>query len=1081
MKAHITSSGRLAMLGIALLCWCVPAKAEPGVAFLVLPEFANVLTNAPAANPIDHNSLALFSGSLGGYLPPGSTGVPVIPTNNVGVQLARCGFGQMLARSVPFQDFEFETIRLAQAKLYPPLDANTRELVAGSGAAFRYRDLLYERTNTNVRAQFESIATYFGDTERDLAQQGIDILRNALKYSPLNRQLRNALLDAYYDWIIAEAQYVKNELAEVAKYRLGLVTIPPGDFIIDHEIAGYTNILQKYERILDAYGQLFSERSGVDVSQFDPSAPAGMLLGQWIFQKEQPQRNQMAAQFWDTNGVLTSVPLAGSTNSMLFAGYKDYVALLGVLRDYSQSAAELAKFYGMRGRAAVLPGQKDDKTLGFELIDRVNHEILLNTSLLQNLLPNAVPPESELDASGVRAALAGVLTGSAELTKVGLFLSSQVNMLGFDPDFLALISTFVDVGSQQRWDSYDALRGWLDFPNQSSSILGRARNSYATAKASYDTYRGYADQVATQLSANEDSYSQRYREISGYAPGEPADPYPYPVPKGRYPPVDTNRPPTHINNPRGGSELRQVHQSIEQSDAKAASLEASALVLSNQIQTARARLQSSSNRIDSIDAAILNYTNVIVSERDNITKWSVTQAASQAAYDAIADCAAITGGASIDTPCAGAALAVTAIAGAANIIVQSNGEQQKGDSQKALDLAAANFDKDLAMADAEQNIYQAGEEQRNIDREFQAQVLTAQDNAFVRNQDMERMDGLLREMQQVQTLRDQNNAGLAGRYYADPIHYLRAQNDMLHADFTFRSAQRWVFLALRALEYKYNQPFVYSEGTPGSPRWELASLFKLRNANELDDLLSAMDQFNLGNLGKLNGRSTVTERISLKNDVWGRTYTNEVDRVAKFRKGIADSYDPQRGVYVVKLDTLRLSKELENGSFFIGAEYGLNGSVITPGYYLDKIEWLKVKFVDPGAPSPVTKTGDLSYGGTCFVRPPCAAAFGGGLESANELRHYPFRYYSMGTDPDTGVLEADSSADQRATVNFAFWNQPDKSIEPGSDYAETFWKERSVAITDLNLTIAAGKVNTNTLQDVHIYIRHLYALRTVCP
>ena len=61
---------------------------------------------------------------------------------------------------------------------------------------------------------------------------------------------------------------------------------------------------------------------------------------------------------------------------------------------------------------------------------------------------------------------------------------------------------------------------------------------------------------------------------------------------------------------------------------------------------------------------------------------------------------------------------------------------------------------------------------------------------------------------------------------------LRAQNSMLRADFAFRSAQRWVFLALSALEYKYNQPFVYTEPIPGSSRWELASLFKLRNAQE---------------------------------------------------------------------------------------------------------------------------------------------------------------------------------------------------------------------------------------------------------
>jgi hypothetical protein len=95
----------------------------------------------------------------------------------------------------------------------------------------------------------------------------------------------------------------------------------------------------------------------------------------------------------------TAYPMELSRNTQLFAGYKDYLALLGVMRDYALSAAELAKLYGMRGRGAVQAGQKDDKTLGFELIERINREILLNNSLLNALLPNAVPPASELDAS----------------------------------------------------------------------------------------------------------------------------------------------------------------------------------------------------------------------------------------------------------------------------------------------------------------------------------------------------------------------------------------------------------------------------------------------------------------------------------------------------------------------------------------------------------------------------------------------------------------------------------------------------------------------------------------------------------
>ncbi len=1080
MKTRMNPLARIAVVCAVLVGFNLSVRSQANVAFLVLPEFANCLTNSQS-NPTDQNSLALFSGTLGAYSPPGS-GLPlVVPTNTEGLQLAGCGFGQMLARSVPFPDFETETIRIAQEKLYPPASANTRELIAGStNAAFRYKQLLYTNDGTDVLAAFKGIAAWFGETERTNARAGIKILRDALKYSPLDKKLRNALLEAYYDFIVAEAQYVKSDLAEVAKYRLGLVSIPAGDFIINHEIAGYTNILNRYGGILDEYGKLFLDRGGIDVSQVDATAPSGILLGQWIFQQEQPSRNQMAAQFRDAAGNLTTVPLGNATNAMLFAGYKDYVALLGVMRDYALTAAELAKFYGMRGRGATEPGEKDDQTLGFELIEGINRELLLNTSLLNALLPNAVPPVSETDASGVRSALAGVLAGTAELTKVGGFLSSRVNLLGFDPDFLVLLNTAPSGNSD--WDSYDALRAWLDYPNTTSSTLGRACNAFNAASNNYDAYRGYADQVFNEMSDNETSYSQRYREICGYLPEELPDPYPPSVPVGRYPPINTNVPPSHFNNPRGGSELRQAHLSIEQSNAKATSLNTNSSLLDNQLTNALNRLNNSYTRSNTILGATKTYQTNITTERNTITKWSAAQAGTQAAYDMMSDVASIGGGISADPVSAlmgGAAMGSVYLYGAANIAVQTIGEQKKGNAERDLALAAADFDKELALADSDQNIFQAGEEYRNLERERQSQLLTAQDNGFVRDQEMERIDGLQREMQQVRVARDQNNSDLAGRYYADPIHYLRAQNSMVRADLAFRAAQRWVFLVLRALEYKYNQRFVWSDGTVDSPVWELPSLFKLRNAEELGDLVFAMDQFNLGNLGKLNGRSTNTARISLKDDVWGRAYTNQADRVTEFHREFQLCLKPELGAYVLKLNTLSLAATIESDDLFVGPEYGPSGNLITKGYWLDKIDWIKVKFVDSSAPNPVTKTADLAYGGTCFVRSEKPSCTGGGLQAINELTSFPFRHYSMGTDPTNGVLTAESSAQQAANIDCVFWNKPDKYEIPAGN-AATYWKERSVAVTELTLTIATNKVNPNTLQDIHIYFDHRYALRTQC-
>ena len=209
MKPTIKPLVRMALLGAAGLGLAVSAGAQTAAPRSWCCPSLRMSSPIPSPTRRTRNPLALYSGTSGAYSPPGS-GLPLtIPTSAEGIQLAGCGFGQMLALAAPFPDFETETIRIAQEKLYPPVTATTREQIAGCGAAFRYKELLYTNDGSNVRAAFEGIATYFDDVARQKARDGIEILRRALRYSPLNTQLRNALLDAYYDFIVAEAQYVK--------------------------------------------------------------------------------------------------------------------------------------------------------------------------------------------------------------------------------------------------------------------------------------------------------------------------------------------------------------------------------------------------------------------------------------------------------------------------------------------------------------------------------------------------------------------------------------------------------------------------------------------------------------------------------------------------------------------------------------------------------------------------------------------------------------------------------------------------------------------------------------------------------
>jgi hypothetical protein len=1062
-----------AWLGVAVLGLFPAASGAQasGDAFVVYPEYRNELADA-TNNPAAANSLALFSGNLGLYSAPGSGLAPAVPAGMYGtqsVQLVRSGFGQMQARSVPFPGFVLEIISSAQDRLYPGTNVMARESVAGGGAAFRYKQLLYNNdTSTNgsgkVRVEFETIDTLFTEADRAQTRLAIEELRQALKYAPLHRKLRNAILDAYYDWIVAEMQHVKKDVAELARLRLGLASLPPGEFIVDREIAAYTNILNRYDGILENYGRLFTDNSGINLAELDSAADTNLTLGEYIFRQEQPTRNQMAAQFRDADGVLTTVSTnwVAATN-VLFAGYKDYVGLVGVLREYALSAAELAKLYGIRGRQAVQPGQKDDRTLGFELIQQIDEEIGLSTKLLNRLLPDAGLLEDELDASGVRAAVNGLLGSSAALNKVGDFLNGQVNVLGYDPDFLILFNL-----NDGTFDSYDAIRSWIGTPEATATILGRARKSFEAARNSYDAYRGYADQVSDEMGANEDTYAGRYQEITGYLPGEAPDPIV--IPPNRpywYPAVSATNVPTHINNPRPGSELRQVYLSMEQSDIQQANFSNSLVEVRRQRRAIEDRLRTSEQRRSEINAAAVDYVGVIVTQRNIVTTWNYRQALAQASYDTLSDAA------SVGIAEAAVGIPVIGVAGIANMAVQTFGEEAKGNAERDLEVAAANYDKELALADFEQNIFQAAEESRNLDREQQTIVLGMQDNAFIKIQDLDREDSLKREIDEAVRLRNENNRDLAGRYYADPIHFLRAQNSMIRADYAFRSAQRWVFFAMRALEYKYNDAFDLAGYKP-------SSLFKLRNYQELEDFVISMDEFNMNGLSGLGGRTRATDIISLRDDVWGRVLTNAQDRAAEFAKRFAEARNASGSRYELKLNLFNIANAQPTGSrLFRGAVYGTNGTLSAGGFYLDKIDWIKVKFVNGNFTNalPVANIASLIYGGTTYDRPSAPLCYDEGQQRSRELQQFPFRYFKLYPG---GSIQ--TFANQEESLFVAFWNRVDKADEPDDSYKVSFLKERSVAASLFTLVVPFGAWTNSigSLQDVQIYINHVFAGRDPC-
>lgn len=1066
MELAVKKSYRLTKIACCLGLFGSSLMASE-IADIAFPNFENAITvSSEDSGPSSSTSAVFFTGNVGAYAAPESGLEAAIPeAADTGLSLAESALGQSFSASEPYVGFVDDQILAAQEILYPE-QGLTREQIEGSGASFRYKPLLFGIDGEGATSlNFERIEEWYGEAERITATNAIEELALGLKIAPGDSGLQNAILDAYYDLAVAETQFIKIKQGTLAEWRLGFLPDPGGGFIVNEEIALYESILDDYRFILGEYGKLLGRKFSQSIESFNSDAPGGIPLGAYAFQQRQPQRNQNAMTFVDDNGDVKTVPdydpegddpMPSDDTRELLSGYKDYALIATLLRDYGQAAAELSRLYGLR---KLVDSENDDIRKGLDTISEVQQDLFTSLATLRGLLPD-YEPEPE-DGTGIAETLNGIRVAQADLNNAKIFLQGNANALGFDPDFLVLIQEFPDSTEGNQFDSYDAMIRWIR--NTSTSPLNFAESAYNTAFTNYEKYKGFADQVFNELSDINETMSQRYFEITGYDPEEPGN---------------------HREEPREGSELFLINAAVDQLETKSEQLRLLDSQIDESLATANESVDTAEGLRAGIDNALQNYQGTISTQRDVITTWNTTQAISQASYDTVSDVASMSG--ADDMLFGGWAAPITAVAGAANIALQGIGESKKGNAEKALDLAGAEFEAELEKNDTELVVNQAIENRDSLRREKISNTLQTLDNESLLSQELARQAAAYRELDRLINGRESNVEGLANRYYADPVHYLRSQNDMIKADNAFREAQEWVFYTVRALEFKWNKDF---EINYLAKDWSLDTLFKLRNFLELNEMVGALEQFNTVNLVGFN-REAFVDKISLRDDVLapfpgvgtddGMRFDFETGETVAATELMRRKLDQSRdtdGNIVVRIDTFSLDKD--DGFFFLGPDYRSDGSVLSAGKYLDKIDWIKINAVTT-EPS-VVKTAILSYSGTCYVRnrvPPCADSENP-FELAGEFRKFPFRYFYT-LDNGANWL---TRSDQQDTVKMLLSSDPTEPEKGVSDSTleNNFLKERSVAATDIIITIPQDNLDLSQLEDFEIYINHLFVSREVPP
>ncbi len=1049
------------------------------------------------------------------------------------IQLESYSFGdQSLPYLTPYDGYEndvlFNGITLPNgstypavySQLYPPgfgVPGNnetesgvnlTRQEILNSGAAFRYRWLLFGESDPGdgsppqILNLFESdgdSSSWFTPEDRNKALAQIEILKEALAYDPLNRRLREALLDAYYDIAVADMQRTRPIRTGVARVRLGLETTD--EFVIDEEIREYVKLVDITQEVLDLYADLFSMTlTGVFPTDFRADA-GGAPYGYFIFQDTVPTRNQTPTEYASASGNVNQVvePSEEGPEPSVFSGFKDYRNILNILGQNIQFRSELARLYGMR--------QADSKVIEGELIEAdialareqltLAQETASTVCLLDHMFKEFDFDDVAFDNTGIRAEEALVRNSLAESVNLRGFVNGEANLLGLDPNFLLLVP-----GTNGVFDTYDFLYQNLigSNANATDGPLSQATQEFAVARLEYDNFRASVDRVQMELNGLEDDFADRFAEITGFEA----------FPEGNDPVWDG-----FLSLP--GSELRAVEDNLDSLNARNETLGRITMQLLDEVALADEAVSLADQIDDTITGAEATYLDETSDAWTEIHTWAGAAAASQSITDGVHAAAGVDGASTLLS--GGATVKSIIVASVVNTGVQTAAATRTSMREQEIDEAGIAFETKLALAEQPLTVQQARIEAAGLYREALANSLEIQDNFTAIAQVVAEKVALLNEVERLQNNLAGDRESLGNAYFADPVFYQRSERAILKAERKFRNAQRWTYFTARALEYKWQERFAISEGTVA---FDISSIFRARNAEELSEVRNQMNNFDLvrvANVGDNPERSTTV--ISMRdhlltpnpatqdvqnsqNSDEGLRYDPSLRRVVEkqelFRSILRQSQttpeNPQTGrsgQLIIPFDTTKLEGL---GDLFVGASYIQQGNgqppLVRTGSYLNKIETIIVNIVGndgPVAPQPPNSNGIQAcfvYGGNTFFRSRLAVKadrspsgeFDQSRDFLGEFVVAPFRRF---VDPDfTGSFQIFDTQDAplKAAYSGRSWND-DLNLQEflknnSNGFSDRSLRERSVAATRCALRIDPGQIDLNEIRDIEIIIIHTF-------
>ncbi|WP_345772791.1 hypothetical protein [Vibrio sp. Isolate22] len=917
------------------------------------------------------------------------------------------------------------------ATLYPRY---SNDAAQQNSAAFRYLDNMFtldpelgEIVSTiGLDEQNKDFATLWASEDKSTADNALEVVEGFAALQPDLTYLKEILLDTYYDRAAAEFILANRSIDQA---RIDWVN--DADASVASLELSRQNAVDILQRSLNEYWSLIENH---------PQAYATQL----------PQRDLQSARYLNSQGQHSPI----FEDEALVVGYKDALLVYQMMNTLLEQQVHLSKL------KAVYANIDTMQALAAEAQTLLN-SVTSKAAQLEQLLGSDAPVNAMLATEQAKLNSLTMKLGS-----VIQWLKGEGNYLGLPDDFVLFLQGFKDKGNTV-YDSFDAIKTLLK--GSAYDVVPSAEKALQEAKNATTNYRYQRDQFRQTFANEQQALNNQLFKLLGCTVGQ-----------------GDNLCASQTEAQRKGSLIAQQQQSIKAATLGVERAQKARQTIEGNITIEMERLEQEKQVHDAIDKIMVQFgqnelslSQLLEAKRDGSSSGKayvdISKLLKQDDLDTLDDFVSEAG--NVDLSAVQAALA-----------------SLKEDLKDVPRDDAIEYTQTLAVLERatirglERGLLDVNSKARikALMLELKAAEVDIAKSMSYLAYEVERLAGFSAEAERLIAQLGENQQQQADRYYANPVHYSVLTKEALNAELAFAELQEWMFYAVQALEYKWQEAFVAPD-----KGFNRASVFKIQTIPQLVEYFKALQRFD--DIRNLRTSQEATDTLSVKKHIFG--YVDKLRGKTMWYPALDGSGEMLTADEAFKAKLAQLTqrigqdqwltiefstvKELPRSNFFQGPVVADNDDLtclVDAGTYLDKLDGIGINLqVSMDISGEEVTPAYLTYGGNNYMRsrtPGSLTDDETGIK--DELVSYSTRFW----DVSNGNFFAKDSYRQQMKANI-MTDEESQSAFLNPTYA---FKERSVAASGWRLSVKLGDrygeiVDLEGLDDIKLIIKHRYYSR----